>query len=54
MRGGPFCRYSSSGIGDSGGLRADLAGTGDWRTVERFRSGDDESDVQEWVNGLGL
>lgn len=50
----PFCTSSSSGIGDSGELLADLAGTGDWRTRERFRSGADESDVQEWVNGLGL
>lgn len=50
----PFCTSSSSGIGDSGELLADLAGTGDWQTGERFRSGADESDVQEWVNGLGL
>lgn len=50
----PFCTSSSSGIGDSGELLADLAGTGDWQTGERFRSGADESNVQEWVNGLGL
>ena len=50
----PFCTSSSSGIGDSGELLADLAGAGDWQTGERFRSGADESDVQEWVNGLGL
>lgn len=50
----PFCTSSSSGIGDSGTLLADLAGTGDWQDGERFRSGADEADVQEWVNGLGL
>ena len=50
----PFCTSSSSGIGDSGTLLADLAGTGDWQDGERFRSGVDEADVQEWVNGLGL
>ena len=50
----PFCTSSSSGIGDSGELLADLAGTGDLQTGERFRSGADESNVQEWVNGLGL
>lgn len=50
----PFCTSSSSGIGDSGSLLADLAGTGDWQDGERFRSGADEADVQEWVNGLGL
>ena len=49
----PFCT-SSSGIGDSGTLLADLAGTGKWQEGMRFRSGADEADVQEWVNGLGL
>ena len=50
----PFCTSSSSGIGDSGNLLAEEAGTGDWLDGERFRSGVDEADVQEWVNGLGL
>lgn len=50
----PFCTSSSSGIGDSGNLLADLADTGDWQDGERFRSGVDEADVQEWVDGLGL
>lgn len=50
----PFCTSSSSGIGDSGTLLADLAGTGDWQEGMRFRSGVDEADVQDWVNGLGL
>lgn len=50
----PFCTSSSSGIGDSGNLLAEEAGTGDWQDGERFRSGVDEADVQEWVNGLGL
>ena len=50
----PFCTSSSSGIGESGELLADLAGTGDWQEGMRFRSGADEADVQDWVNGLGL
>ena len=50
----PFCTSSSSGIGDSGNLLAEMAGTGDWQDGERFQSGADEADVQEWVNGLGL
>ena len=50
----PFCTSSSSGLGESGELLAEMAGTGDWLTGERFRSGVDEADVQEWVNGLGL
>ena len=48
----PFCTSSSSGIGDSGTLLADLAGTGDWQEGMRFRSSVDEADVQEWVNGM--
>ena len=50
----PFATSASSGLGESGQLLADLAGTGDWQEGQRFRSGVDEADVQEWVNGLGL
>ena len=50
----PFCTSSSSDIGDSGQLLADMAGTGDWQDSMRFRSGVDDADVQDWVNGLGL
>ena len=50
----PFCTSSTSDIGESGQLLADLAGTGDWQAGMRFRSGADEADVQEWVSGLGL
>ena len=41
----PFCTSSSSGIGDSGTLLADLAGTGEWQEGMRFRSSVDEADV---------
>ena len=50
----PFCTSASSGIGNSGELLAEMAGTGDWLEGERFSSGASESDVQDWVNGLGL
>ena len=50
----PFCTSASSGLGDSGALLAEMAGTGDWQEGMRFRSGADEADVQEWVSGLGL
>ena len=50
----PFCTSSSSEIGDSGSLLADLAGTGDWQEGMRFRSGSDAADVQAWVESLGL
>ena len=50
----PFCTSSSSGIGESGQLLAELAGTGDWLEGMRFRSGASESDVTAWVNTLAL
>ena len=50
----PFATSSSSGMGQSGSLLADMAGTGDWQEGQRFSSGDSGDDVQSWVNGLGL
>lgn len=35
----PFCTSSSSGLGQSGDLLADMAGTGNWQDGERFSSG---------------
>lgn len=50
----PFCTSSSSGLGQSGELLAELAGTGDWQEGQRFRSGASQEDVSEWVESLGL
>ena len=50
----PFATSSSSGMGQSGSLLADMAGTGDWQEGQRFFSGASSADVQSWVNGLGL
>lgn len=50
----PFATSSSSGLGESGELLAEMAGTGEWLEGERFRSGVSETDVQDWVVGLGL
>ena len=50
----PFCTSSSSGLGESGDLLAELAGTGDWQEGERFRSSASQEDVNEWVDSLGL
>lgn len=50
----PFCTSSSSGLGQSGELLAEMAGTGDWLDGQRFRSGASPSDVTDWVNSLGL
>lgn len=49
-----FCTSSSSGLGQSGELLAELAGTGEWLKGERFRSGVSQEDVNEWVDSLGL
>lgn len=50
----PFATSSSSGLGDSGTLLAELAGTGGWQEGQRFRSSVSAADVTEWANGLGL
>ena len=50
----PFCTSSSSDLGESGQLLAEMAGTGDWLEGQRFRSGVSEEDVASWVEGLGL
>lgn len=50
----PFATSSSSGMGQSGSLLADMAGTGEWQEGQRFSSGVSSDGVQSWVNGLGL
>lgn len=50
----PFATSSSSGMGQSGSLLTDMAGTGEWQEGQRFSSGVSSDDVQSWVNGLGL
>ena len=50
----PFCTSASSGLGESGQLLAEMAGTGDWQEGMRFRSGASQDDVQAWIDELGL
>ena len=50
----PFCTSSSSGIGESGDLLEEMAGTGTWLEGMRFRSSASESDVADWIDGLDL
>ena len=50
----PFATSSSSGMGQSGTLLADMAGSGSWQSGQRFSSGVSDADVQKWVGGLGL
>ncbi len=48
----PFCTSSSSGLGQSGTLLAEMAGTGEWLEGARFSYGTEEADIQAWVNDL--
>ena len=50
----PFCTSASSGLGESGELLEQMAGTGNWLTGERFTSGTTEDDVKDWVGSLNL
>lgn len=50
----PFCTSASSGLGESGELLEEMAGTGEWLEGERFRSGASEETVRLWVDGLEL
>lgn len=50
----PFMTASSSGLGQSGELLAEMAGAGDWMEGECFRSNVAEEDVREWIGTLGL
>ena len=49
----PFCTSASSGIGDSGRLLSEMAGTGNWLEGKRFSSGTSAAEVREWLEGLG-
>lgn len=48
----PFCTSSSSKLGESGKLLADMAGTGDWQEGKRFSSGASKDDVASWIDTL--
>ncbi len=50
----PFCTSASSGLGESGKLLEEMAGSGNWQDGERFRSGASKSDVKDWVDSLKI
>ena len=50
----PFATSSSSGMGQSGSLLADMAGTGEWQEGQRFSSSVDQAEVQDWLEELSL
>ena len=50
----PFCTSASSGLGESGELLEEVAGTGNWLEGMRFSSAVSESDVRTWLEDMGL
>lgn len=48
----PFCTSSSSGIGESGELLAEEAGTGTWLEGQRFSSHPDADEVAEFAQSV--
>lgn len=50
----PFATSSSSGLGESGELLAEMANGGEWLEGQRFRSSVSAADVTDWVNSLNL
>lgn len=50
----PVATSASSGMGQSGTLLKEMAGTGDWQDGQRFSSGVSEDEVANWAKGLGL
>lgn len=50
----PFCTSASSGIGQSGELLAELAGTGTWLDGQRFSRGSSDADVTSWATAAHI
>lgn len=50
----PFCTSTSSGLGQSGELLEEMAGSGTWVEGRRFSERPSQSDIRNWVNGLNL
>ena len=50
----PFATSTSSGLGESGDLLENQAGTGDWQEGKRFPSGASEDEVSSWISELEL
>ncbi|MDE7336602.1 MAG: hypothetical protein K2N32_00605 [Clostridia bacterium] len=48
----PFATSASSGLGQSGTLLAEMAGTGNWLAGQRFSSGTSEKTVLDWLSAL--
>lgn len=49
----PFCTSASSGLGESGELLEELAGSGDWKEGVRFPSDVSDEEIRTWLESLG-
>ena len=49
----PFATSTSSDLGESGNLLAEMAGTGNWEEGQRFSSSATSLDVAEWLTEIG-
>lgn len=50
----PFCTSGGSGLGRSGEMLAEMAGSGEWMEGMRFGSSVSEEDVVAWVESIGV
>ena len=48
----PFCTSTSSGLGESGDLLEEMAGTGNWKEGHRFESNPSDDEITEWTNSI--
>lgn len=48
----PFATSSSSGMGESGQILEEYAGSGNWLEGKRFQSNEDVENAKEWVRSL--
>ena len=48
----PFCTSSSSGLGQSGDLLEDIAGTGTWQEGHRFSSNPSDDDITDFIDSI--
>ncbi len=49
----PFCTSASSGLGESGELLEELAGSGEWEEGARFSSNVSNEDIHAWLEDMG-
>ena len=48
----PFCTSASSGLGNSGKLLQEEAGSGNWQEGHRFSSSASDAEIEEWTKSI--